>query len=1499
MATRASSKTHNTTTSPPSNANHHHHQDRHHHHYQEQTMFSNVQLGRPQQSHLAKAYDVEQIDDEEEFDRRSGSSLLDEEGRARLANQSGRPNGLNESVANNSRANNTRAPNDSNSGGLKLLPPSSSSSVSPSSLQSLTTDSDSLHGGEPAAAAVATLAISPSSSSSSSPIEHSSPSSAIVPTSSTQQHAHRSSQSKSPILVKYNYYDYNGERQANYDLQTSSQQRSNGAATSGNNNQRIQRQLSPTFKQSLDQIVRSSQQHMTQQSSTTTSPVSPRGSPNGLNGGGSQTANGANPTAYTMTLLARRYKLSSYEHRCLRCGKTVYQMDKVGPLKDFTFYHQNCFKCRECGTKLTLKTYFNSQHSSTDQEVYCHRHCPKTPAGKLDNQSVGIRAALNAPKVFDPIHQEQFLVGNGGNGNSNNHQQQFGSQVDSRALHIQHAVKQTKLQAIYKHSQVDKKISQFLNRRLEYLEPKQKMLEMRHREEEEQLFKVFEQKWLQEESSIRDQIREEWQRELNKLLEKYKRQLSSSAANLNFANNNNIEAAAAAAVAHQHHQAQSVAMKSYLMDQKQRLIGGNAHQQQQGPNHHHHNQQQQQKTPSQTGRLDFHRIPIASDASNGVAVSAAVGLQEAAGSKDQDEQKKMIELERMNLEKTMTIKLDRKKETLKRKLKEFERQATAELVEKQSREMITLISLKLEEFKEEQKRKIGSDLEQFEAIESLANHLGASLQVTSASSPNGAGDKLGPAGLRVPSPSSGRPTQLAPHQAAAATNNNTEQSRRAASTNRPIDQSVISPMLLQAPLAPGAPPLPKAPQLSKMELYNSDQPDELFREIDELAINVAKEDQRTFTDLVHHLTRHCLTDVEKVRAIFRWITVKNLNTMEFDSSIKPDTPLGLLRGIKQGSESYHVLFKRLCSYAGLHCVVIKGYSKSAGYQPGVRFEGNRFRNSWNAVYVAGAWRFVQCNWGARHLVSVAVMQDKNSNNNNKTQNNGRSCQQQQAGLVAARAPIDLTPAAGVVNHQAAPLAGANLGRRGLASSSYNASMHQHQHDHSGAVNHLRSNSLLSPASPTCSSSASSSCSYSSSSSCSSPATASHSHLLASSKQTNHHQHHQHHHHHHRRQNKLVAGNGSPPSSQPANGQSSASGSPSDSLRYEYDDHYFLTDPDEFIYEFFPLAPEWQLLKTRPISLQEFEQLPFVRSLFFKYGLYFPQADIRSVLYTNSSGATTIKIGMPTHMIPSLIFHYNLKYFDSDLEHHDGISLKRFVMQSVESGNGSPSSTDTGANLLSNIVSFRVHVPENGAYILDIFANSTTPNQYITGEPMKFKSVCKFKIIARNLKTVMVPLPDCASGEYGPMKATRLFGIIPLTHENGLISVQNDKRFLEIQFRMTRPLLDFMASLHKNGYDERQLSKLIKIFIDGDIVFIAIKFHEDGQYGLDIYTRDQQQQQQLARSDHHNNNSNNNNNNNNLQNVAGESGYQAPASEPKKQLLTHCCKYLINVRATAK
>mgnify|MGYP006888595297 CR=1 FL=1 len=119
--------------------------------------------------------------------------------------------------------------------------------------------------------------------------------------------------------------------------------------------------------------------------------------------------------------------------------------------------------------------------------------------------------------------------------------------------------------------------------------------------------------------------------------------------------------------------------------------------------------------------------------------------------------------------------------------------------------------------------------------------------------------------------------------------------------------------------------------------------------------------------------------------------------------------------------------------------------------------------------------------------------------------------------------------------------------------------------------------------------------------------------------------------------------------------------------------------------------------------------------------------------------------------------------------------------------------------------------------------------------MKFKSVCKFKIVCEDLQTVMVPLPDCASGEWGPAKATRLFGLVPVTHEDALVFAHSNN--LDITFRMTRPLTDFMATLHKNGTEEKKLSKYVSHRIQGDFVTLTVVFPEEGQYGMDIYTRE--------------------------------------------------------------
>lgn len=54
--------------------------------------------------------------------------------------------------------------------------------------------------------------------------------------------------------------------------------------------------------------------------------------------------------------------------------------------------------------------------------------------------------------------------------------------------------------------------------------------------------------------------------------------------------------------------------------------------------------------------------------------------------------------------------------------------------------------------------------------------------------------------------------------------------------------------------------------------------------------------------------------------------------------------------------------------------------------------------------------------------------------------------------------------------------------------------------------------------------------------------------------------------------------------------------------------------------------------------------------------------------------------------------------------------------------------------------------------------------------------------------------------------------------------------------MTKALVEFVVSLHKNRKDDKHLQKYCHTSIRGDIVTIQIDFQDDGQYGLDIYTR---------------------------------------------------------------
>ncbi|KAI6194244.1 Lim and transglutaminase domain protein [Aphelenchoides besseyi] len=748
---------------------------------------------------------------------------------------------------------------------------------------------------------------------------------------------------------------------------------------------------------------------------------------------------------------------------CHRCAKAVYPTDKVGPLKDSSYFHHGCFKCYICGTRLAIKTYCNNRDDIDDREVYCANHVPNAnPHDPIPNRT----SKLNGKST--PTAQNDLRWADAG-------------MQDMKIAHAMKATQVTKPYPKIKHEGAKYAVDYDAQTRLELI----------HRRVEDDLYRTFNEERRRELEQFQEETKEEWEKALADFARRYERGSANT-------------------------------------DQKEDLV------------------------------------------------------------------------------RQLTIKRDRKLETLTHRRKERERHKTTELFDRQAVEMLDLFR-QARQTKQEDR------------------------------------------------------------------NGDYEESYSAS-----------------APSYPSTPPPPQPAVCSKRNIYTDTA---VFEHIDQVAISIAQSDVSTFTDLVRTLISGARSDVEKARAIYRWITVKNLNVMVFDNDLENDSPMGLLRGIKYGTESYHVLFKRLCSYAGLHCVVIKGYSKSAGYQPGMKFLDTKFRNTWNAVYVDGNWRFVQCNWGARHLVN------------------------------AKDGPRQSSP--------------------------------QQQENN---------------------------------------------------------------------------------------------------LRYSYDDHYFLTPSEEFIYEFFPNEPAWQLLE-RPISLEQFERLPFVRSLFFRYGLRFTNPRLESVIHADENGAANISIGIDRESSNNLIFHYNLRFYDSEETEVEGLSLKRFVMQSS----------------LNNSVLFRVHVPTTRPLLLDVFANAVSTEHYLTGQPIKFKSVCKFKIVCDYADYVMVPLPSCASGEWGPRKAYRLFNLLPCTHEDAII---NCGQYCEIRFKMLKPLAEFVANLHRNGLvlikenksefvsgvDDRHLQRCVQTNVRGDDVIINLELPDEGQYGLDIYTRE-----------------------------------AIPTLINGKQLLTHCCKYLLNAR----
>jgi transglutaminase/protease-like cytokinesis protein 3 len=138
--------------------------------------------------------------------------------------------------------------------------------------------------------------------------------------------------------------------------------------------------------------------------------------------------------------------------------------------------------------------------------------------------------------------------------------------------------------------------------------------------------------------------------------------------------------------------------------------------------------------------------------------------------------------------------------------------------------------------------------------------------------------------------------------------------------------------------------------------------------------------------LARQLTARYKTDLEKVRAIFKWITeniaynvnpARNIRKRSSSSYLLDDpkdttalkplserVAIDVLERRLAFCDGYARLFKTLCEYAGIKSEVITGYASGGIGRRRFKFSSN---HRWNAVYIDSSWHLLDVTWASGYV----------------------------------------------------------------------------------------------------------------------------------------------------------------------------------------------------------------------------------------------------------------------------------------------------------------------------------------------------------------------------------------------------------------------------------------------------------------------------------------------------------------------------------------------------
>ena len=265
----------------------------------------------------------------------------------------------------------------------------------------------------------------------------------------------------------------------------------------------------------------------------------------------------------------------------------------------------------------------------------------------------------------------------------------------------------------------------------------------------------------------------------------------------------------------------------------------------------------------------------------------------------------------------------------------------------------------------------------------------------------------------------------------------------------------------------------------------------------------------------------------------------------------------------------------------------------------------------------------------------------------------------------------------------------------------------------------------------------------------------------------------------------------------------------ENLVYEYDDFYFMTEPQELIYSHWPEEKGWQLL-ARPLSLAQFEDLPLAKSFFFKCGMQFLNQN-RGIINMQNG-----RLNMSLGYTKPAAFTFKLVYGEYNEEEYRNTKLKRYVLQET----------------LDNMVNFYIRSPREGPYYLTIYSQEVSDKLDVE---TVFKAACEYKVISDRAADDAVPYPVASDSNWGPGAPVQQYGLTPSHREAVIIAVGGKS---EVRFTQSRKVR-ILCKLTRPGKDDALLEQYVTERSEGQdlVVETALPPNMKGEYALEVYGND--------------------------------------------------------------